>query len=148
MPSLGTDFLLAKPAQSLFAMNDPCICMLIDDDAEEHEFFDIIVKMTALPVECVFTSSCQEAIAMAESSASKKFNYIIFDWMLLDKIGLGCSRDLTQVSAFGPSQFIIYSMMPPPEEVLKSFLLKNAVFLEKDPSFESAVHKFKELIVI
>ena len=107
-------------------MKEHCTCILIDDD--EHKFFDIIVKKTSLPVECFFTSSCQEAVVMAENFPDKKFNYVIIDWILLNRIGLGCSMDLKQVSAFNPSRFIIYSMMPPPQQVIESCMLNDAVF--------------------
>jgi DNA-binding NtrC family response regulator len=126
-------------------MKENCTCILIDDDADVHEFFGIIVRETALKLECIFTSSCQEAIATAENTLGKIFNYVILDWIMLDNIGLGCSRDLKQVPASGPSRFIIYSMMPPPKQVLQLYSLDDAIFLAKDGSFETATQKQKAL---
>lgn len=120
-------------------------CLLIDDDIDEHEFFQVILKKTCLPVECIYTRSCQEAITMAERLPQREFNYIIIDWMLLSKIELGCTRDIKHVSVFNKSKFIIYSMMVPPKVVVEDFSLDSLSFVKKDHSFESIAEEIKKV---
>jgi DNA-binding NarL/FixJ family response regulator len=126
-------------------MGSTLTCLLIDDDLDEHEFFQIILNKTCLPVECIYTRSCNEAIAIAEKLPQSEFKYIIVDWMLLSKIELGCSRELKHVSAFSESQFIIYSMMDPPKVIMEDYSLNALHFLKKDHSFELIAEEIRKV---
>ncbi|MBE9463651.1 hypothetical protein ACFP1I_12015 [Dyadobacter subterraneus] len=121
-------------------------CILIDDDIDEHEFFQIILRKCSLPVDCVYTRSCIEAITAAEKTPEEVFSFIIVDWILLDKISLGCSRELKDVSVFGKSKFIIYSVTPPPKNILSDYALNERFFIKKDHSFEAVAEELRSLV--
>lgn len=62
------------------AMEENITCLLIDDDADDQELFQLALKQVLPQVNCTFASSGPEAIDILKNNRMTVPGYIFMDW--------------------------------------------------------------------
>jgi CheY-like chemotaxis protein len=88
-------------------MSKPITCLLIDDDREEPEIFNLALKKLKLPAEFFSVSSGEEALLFLNSST--KPDIIFLDLNMAPMTGAQCLKEIRKIKNVNTVPVIIYS---------------------------------------
>ena len=89
--------------------NNSVTCVLIDDDQEEHQIFDLAVCSTFLPLECSFFSNWTEALLYLKSQDIEAPDFLFLDWHMPGCESIDYIMALQQVPCLAATRFVVYS---------------------------------------
>ncbi|WP_348064383.1 response regulator [Dyadobacter sp.] len=122
-------------------MEKTTICMLIDDDDDEHEIFREALSQTLLPVRCLFAFNCPTAIKLISSDEKSIPEFIFMDWNLGGIQGMDCLNQLNRVIPDN-CQLIVYSGLIS-QQTLDELKQYNYHFFQKTGSIKLLAKELK-----
>ena len=90
-------------------MSEPKVCLIIDDDPDDQEIFEMCVKKVDNSIECRTSDSGVEAISMLISNPDFIPNYIFLDVNMPKMSGLECLKELRTIDRLKDSKIFMYS---------------------------------------
>lgn len=118
-------------------------CLVIDDDPEDHEIFQMAIQETSLQVNCIFTSDCHNAMQCLREVNISIPDFLFIDWNLTTMNGPECLFHLNQVP-IANSQVIFYSGSLP--LTANPGLAQNQSFLRKSNSISQFAQELKMIL--
>jgi len=127
-------------------MKDRDLLVVIDDDTDDHEIFNIAISEIKRPLKCLFFPDCEQAMAHFRELDAETPSLVFIDLNLPRVNGRECLQNLQTISTFDHPQVIIYSGSVP--DHLKQGLEDLGVdsFMEKSGSISTLVGQITDLL--
>jgi len=127
-------------------MKDKNLLIMIDDDTDDHEIFNMALGEIEKPLKCLFFPDCEHAIAHFHDPNVDTPGLVFVDLNLPRIDGKECLLDLQKISKFDHPRMVIYSGSVPSH--FKQDLEEIGVdkFLEKSGLISVLVEQIKELL--
>lgn len=103
-------------------MNRPLVCLVIDDDPDDQEIFELAIKDVKTPVACVFIDNCADALTRLDKEGFAP-DYIFLDLNMPKMDGKDCLVEIKKMAHLEKIPVIIYSTSSAPGDI------KNAIDL-------------------
>lgn len=113
----------------------PKICLLIDDDEDEHELFGMALDDTNYSIELISSLSSIDALAMLKSTSVLP-DFIFLDLNLPNLNGKECLKELKKIGHLQNIPVIIYSTSSYDKDIQESLELGAAHYVTKPPILE------------
>lgn len=94
------------------------LLVMIDDDMDEHEIFQMAIEDLKEPVECLYFTDCESAIAHFSSQSATPPSWVFMDLKLPRIYGDECLQQLQQLRQFDHPFLVVYSSSIP-EDLLE-----------------------------
>lgn len=98
---------------------------MIDDDTDEHQTFNMAIEDLHEPVDCLYFTDCETAIAQFSVPGVTPPSHVFIDLKLPRLNGDQCLRELQQFRQFDHPFMVVYSSSIPDE--LKQKLSNSGV---------------------
>ena len=121
-------------------------CLIIDDDPDDHEIFQLAIQHTCLQVNCIYTFDCFDAMRSLEKVDISVPDFLFIDWNLNAMNGPECLFHLNQLP-LAKSHVIFYSGSLPPAANADLSHTPNQYFLKKSNSVAQFASELKTLLV-
>ena len=112
-------------------------CILIDDDSEDHEFFEIAIMQTQLQIHCTYFKCGIEAADHLKIVTHYHPDFLFLDWNMPKLNNYDYLFSLKQIPILKNTQFIIYSDYVSPDEIRDLQYTYNCRFLKKASSIQN-----------
>lgn len=89
-------------------MKEPISCLLIDDDADDRDFFNLGLKSLSKKINAHYSPSALDALDKLKSGEYRP-DFIFLDLNMMPINGLECLRRIKQISKVVDVPVIIYS---------------------------------------
>ncbi len=126
-------------------MKPNCICMLVDDDADDQEIFLYALKELHSPVTCLFARDGREALQKL-AAAQPKPDYIFLDLNMAPMDGRACLEALKSDALLRDIPVIIYSTSSDPRTREEMMRLGASGYWVKDVSVAKLCGWLKKLL--
>jgi DNA-binding NtrC family response regulator len=126
-------------------MGNKRLFVMIDDDTDDHEIFQMALNDLNRPVKCLFFPDCESALAHFSSKSVTPPGYVFIDINLPRINGDECLLQLQKLREFDSPCIIIYSTSIPDE--WKPRLKKIGVdkFIQKTGSIHALTDQIQHL---
>jgi len=127
-------------------MKDRELLVMIDDDTDDHEIFNIAVSEIRRPLRCLFFPDCEQAVAHFRVPDVDTPGLVFIDLNLPRINGRECLQNLQSISTFDHPHVIVYSGSVPGH--LRQGLVDVGVgtFMEKSGSISILVEQITDLL--
>lgn len=122
-------------------------CLLIDDDADDHEIFRMAISDTLLTVSCEFAFNWSDAFGALEKKAVYAPDFIFLDWFLSGIDSENNVKALKQIPKLNNSQIIIYSGSVPADMIDDLYQKYNCKFFKKTGSLSFLTGALRTMIL-
>lgn len=126
-------------------MKPNCICMLVDDDADDQEIFLYALRELQTSVECLFARDGREALKKLEETECKP-DFIFLDLNMAPMDGRTCLMALKSDVLLREIPVIIYSTSSDPRTRDEMLQLGASGYWVKDTSISRLCGWLKELL--
>lgn len=86
---------------------------MIDDDTDEHEIFNMAIEDLNDPIECLYFTDCESAIAHFTQPGTTAPSHVFIDLKLPRLDGDQCLAQLQQLRQFDDPVTVVYSSSIP-----------------------------------
>ena len=90
-------------------MSQPKLCLIIDDDPDDQEIFEMCVKKINTDIKCLSCSSGVDAVAMLKSNTAFIPDYVFIDVNMPKMNGIACLQVLKTMQQLKYSKIFMYS---------------------------------------
>jgi CheY-like chemotaxis protein len=112
-------------------MTEPLICLLIDDDHDDSEMFQLAIERTKIHVDCIVTNSAIQALKVIKDDEELIPDFIFIDLNMPLMNGRECIIELKKMSKLRDSTLIVYSTSSNKQEIKEMLELGAARFITK-----------------
>lgn len=132
-------------------MTEPLICLLIDDDHDDSEMFQLAIERTKIPVDCIVANSAIQALKLLKDDEEMIPDFIFVDLNMPLMNGRECIHELKKMRKLKECTIIVYSTSSNKQEIKEMLELGAARFITKPSDItilqnalvESLLHKVK-----
>jgi len=89
-------------------MKEPISCLLIDDDADDRDFFNLALSGLSKKIRAYYSPSARDALEKLKSGEYKP-DFIFLDLNMMPMNGLECLQEIKKISKVVDVPVIIYS---------------------------------------
>jgi CheY-like chemotaxis protein len=114
-------------------MQETTECLMIDDDKDDQEIFEMCVKNVDETVNCTVANDGVEALALLTSNDKYVPNLIFIDVNMPKMNGIECLKAIKNIDRLKDSKVFMYSTTAETEAVIQSKSLGAEDFLIKSP---------------
>ena len=118
-------------------------CLLIDDDIDDQEIFNLALNELNDDIECLVANDAIEALERFRSDTSFVPTHIFIDVNMPRMNGIECLREIKKLSHLDSSEVFLYSTTSDPK-IIKLAGDLGARFIIKPSSIESLVSILSE----
>lgn len=112
-------------------MTEPLICLLIDDDHDDSEMFQLAIERTRIPVDCVVAHNAIQALKLLRDDEEMIPDFIFVDLNMPLMNGRECIIELRKIGKLRDSTIIVYSTSSNKQEIKEMLELGAAHFITK-----------------
>lgn len=106
-------------------------CLLVDDDQDDQEIFNLALSDSGLKMKCVISSSAVEALAMLTHENTKLPDYIFLDLNMPRINGIQFLTEVKKNSSLQKIPVVIYSTSSHPKDIEVTRKLGATAFITK-----------------
>ncbi|WP_051350407.1 response regulator [Dyadobacter alkalitolerans] len=128
-------------------MGDKALFVMIDDDIDDHEIFNMALQDIDKPLKCLFFSDCESALAHFNSGPVTAPGFVFIDIGLPRINGDECLQQLQQLKEFDNPWIIIYSTSIPAEWKPKLEQIGVDRCIQKTGSIPALVDEIEHLML-
>jgi CheY-like chemotaxis protein len=125
-------------------MRDSKICLLVDDDLDDHEIFSIALQEANTPIELVRAYDGVEALEHLNDSRQALPDFIFLDLNMPRMNGKQCLEQLKQQEDFKDIPVVIYSTSSEIKDLMDAQDLGAIAFIVKSPSIRELAMALKD----
>jgi len=129
-------------------MNQAPTLLLIDDDLDDQEIFELAVRETKRTMHCVYASSGFEALEMLDSNSSFLPEYIFIDLNMPRMDGRKCLVEIRKIPRLKNVPIIIYSTADDERSLLETKEMGASKYIVKPTSLTALVDTLAELFKV
>lgn len=111
-------------------MKNPILCLLIDDDSDDCEIFQMALGKIKAPVECVNVHDAQKALHLLRRSTFKP-DFIFLDLNMPRMSGKECLKHIKRMEKLKHVPLIVYSTSNIQKEIDEVYELGASFFITK-----------------
>lgn len=112
-------------------MTEPLICLLIDDDHDDSEMFQLAIERTRIPVDCIVAHNAIQALKLLRDDEEMIPDFIFVDLNMPLMNGRECIVELKKMGKLRDSTIIVYSTSSNKQEIKEMLELGAAHFITK-----------------
>jgi len=127
-------------------MKDKNLLVMINDDCEDHEIFEIAISEIDSPLELMYFSDCEKALEHFGHEGVNAPGFVFIDLNLPRMRGDECLVQLQQLREFDHPNIVIYSTTIPVLWHEKLEAMGVNIFLEKSGSIDALIRDLKKLL--
>jgi len=113
----------------------PLICLLIDDDQEDHEIFQLALEQTSLPVECIMMNNADEALNLLSEKRMKP-DFIFIDVHMPKTGAKECITQIKKINELNETTLIAISTFAMKKQIEELKELGASRFITKPSNIE------------
>jgi DNA-binding response OmpR family regulator len=125
-------------------MQKEIICMLIDDDSDDHEFFELALQELDIPVTCITANNGAEGLHRL-SDESFVPDYIFLDLNMPLMNGKQCLAEIRKIDRLAVVPVIIYSTSHEHKDMVETRMLRADSYLVKPTQISVLKQRLEEL---
>jgi CheY-like chemotaxis protein len=115
-------------------VNQPVLCLLIDDDLDDQEIFCMALKEVSSDIECMLANNGEQALEKLQPDPSVQPDFIFIDLNMPLMNGFECLQELKKIEHLRDSEIFMYSTSSESRMMTKSLELGAKDFIVKPPS--------------
>jgi PleD family two-component response regulator len=115
-------------------VNQPVLCLLIDDDLDDQEIFCMALKEVSADIECMLANNAEQALERLQPDPSVQPDLIFIDLNMPLMNGFECLQELKKLEHLKDSEIFMYSTSSESRMMSKSLELGAKDFIVKPPS--------------
>lgn len=119
---------------------------MIDDDTDEHEIFKMAVEELDRPMQCLFFSDCESALAHFSQNTVTPPGYVFMDFKLPRIDGDQCLQELQKLKQFDAPLLVIFSSSLSSDWHRRLLGIGVDEFIEKTASIELLTQRIQGLL--
>lgn len=123
-------------------------CLIIDDDPDDQEIFQICLRKVDSNITCVALNDGVEAVAMLKTNTDFTPDYIFIDVNMPKMNGVVCLELLKNISRLQYSKFFMYSTTSENETVAESKRIGADEFIVKPTKVAELKEKLSRILEI
>jgi len=100
-------------------MSESILVLLIDDDDEDHLFFNLALQKISPPVECASARDAEEALAMLRNIFYNP-HFIFIDINMPRMNGIECLSEIKKIERLNDVKLYMYTTTSPEEKIVNS----------------------------
>lgn len=127
-------------------MKDNNLVILIDDDKDDQEIFQLAVSEIKVPVACLFFPDCEHALEHFRQPDVTAPSLVFIDINLPTISGPECLVELQKLSEFDHPRIVIHSTFIPAEWHERFVAIGVDKFMEKSVSIPVLAEKLEEFL--
>jgi len=127
-------------------MGNKELFVMIDDDTDDHEIFEIALRDTNSDFKCIFFPDCESALAYFSSKAVTPPGYVFIDINLPRINGDECLQQLQKLREFDNPCIVIYSTSIPDQWKPRLEQIGVDRFIQKKGSVQALIDDIKHLV--
>ncbi len=112
-------------------MTEPLICLLIDDDHDDSEMFQLAIERTKISVDCIVANSAIQALKLLKDDEEMIPDFIFLDLNMPLMNGRECIVELKKMTKLKDSTIIVYSTSSNKQDIKEMLDLGAAHFITK-----------------
>ena len=112
-------------------MKDPLVCLLIDDDHDDSEMFQLAIERTKIPVDCIVVNSAIQALKLLKDDEEIIPDFIFVDLNMPMMNGKECIMELKKMRKLNQTTLIVYSTSSNKTEIEEMLKLGASHFITK-----------------
>lgn len=112
-------------------MTDPLVCLLIDDDHDDSEMFQLAIERTKIPVDCIVTNTAIQALKILKDDDEIIPDFIFVDLNMPLMNGRECIIELKKMERLKNAVIIVYSTSSDKKEIKDMLELGASHFITK-----------------
>lgn len=112
-------------------MHTSLLCLLIDDDQDDQEIFELALKDSGLNMECVMSNNASEALQKLTQDDTFLPNYIFLDLNMPRINGIQLLTEIKKISRLQNIPVVIYSTSSHPKDKDATLKLGATAFITK-----------------
>ncbi|MES2133797.1 MAG: response regulator [Bacteroidota bacterium] len=112
-------------------MTDPLVCLLIDDDHDDSELFQLAIERTKIPVDCIVANSAIQALSLLKDDENIVPDFIFVDLNMPMMNGRECIKELKKMEKLKDAVIIVYSTSSDRQEINEMLELGASHFITK-----------------
>lgn len=129
-------------------MNQASTLLLIDDDLDDQEIFELAVREINSAMRCVYASSGFEALDLLKNNPSFLPEYIFIDLNMPRMDGKKCLVEIRKIPRLNNVPIIIYSTADDERSILETREMGASKYIVKPTSLSALVDRLAELFKI
>lgn len=127
-------------------MGNKSLFVLIDDDIDDYEIFNMALDDIDKPLQCLHFPDCESAVAHFSQQSVTPPGYVFIDINLPRISGEECLQQLQKLKAFDDPCIIIYSTSIPDQWKPRLKIIGVDKFVEKTGSLPLLVDQIQRLM--
>ena len=112
-------------------MTEPLLCLLIDDDHDDSEMFQLAIERTQIPIDCIVANSAIQALKILRDDEEIIPDFIFVDLNMPLMNGKECIQELKKMGKLKDSTLIVYSTSSNKQEIKEMLELGASHFITK-----------------
>ena len=124
----------------------PFVCLLIDDDSDDHEFFEMALRPMQSDVQCVCMGDCTKAIEHLRNGIIAPPKLIFIDINMPRMNGMQCLAKIKAEHFLAEIPIYMYSTSAEPAIVNECINMGASGFLKKEVSIAALETKISEIL--
>ncbi len=112
-------------------MTEPLLCLLIDDDHDDSEMFQLAIERTHIPIDCITANSAIQALKLLKDDEEIIPDFIFVDLNMPLMNGKECIQELKKMSKLDKSVLIVYSTSSNKQEIKEMLDMGASQFITK-----------------
>lgn len=121
-------------------------CLLIDDDRDDHEFFEMALRGRASELQCVCMDDCIQALKRLKDGTIAAPRLIFIDINMPRMNGIQCLAEIKAESHLRDIPVYMYSTSAEPAIVSECMSIGAAGFLKKEVSISDLESKISQIL--
>jgi CheY-like chemotaxis protein len=124
----------------------PYTCLLIDDDSDDHEFFEMALSPRQSEVRCICIADCTKALEKLKDGTIAAPQLIFIDINMPRMNGIQCLAEIKAESHLRDIPVYMYSTSAEPAIVNECMHMGAAGFLKKEVSITDLENKISQIL--
>ncbi len=112
-------------------ITEPLVCLLIDDDHDDSEMFQLAIERTKIPVDCIVANSAIQALKILKDDEEIIPDFIFVDLNMPLMNGKECIEELKKMGKLKDATIIVYSTSSNKQEIKEMLELGASHFITK-----------------
>ncbi|MCF0064428.1 response regulator [Dyadobacter chenwenxiniae] len=129
-------------------MGNKRLFVMIDDDIDDHEIFQMAIDELNEPLQCQFFADCESAITHFSENSASPPGYVFIDLRLPRIDGDQCLQELQKLKQFDHPLLVVYSSSIPEEFRNKLVQIGVDEFVEKTGSIQLLAGRIQRLLTV
>lgn len=120
-------------------------CLLIDDDADDQEFFEIALKSIDENIECLFANDGLQGLKILEKEKNNLPDFVFIDLNLPRMNGKECLAIIKNDPAYAHLSTIVISTSSDPGDIAETRRLGASDYIVKPPKTSTLISRLQNI---